>query len=247
MLWHGVGTLVTTQTRLLPLQGGGGFLPLATATFVWNVLRGSLSLQRVVIVRKRKGSFCSSSFEWRSELLHVETARCYEPLQRRTETAQMQLNDRWDKIQVCFEKCHFKMKFCRKFFDFEMRRSREFATRASKNQPDRRRRRRRQQQQHCTVCSVCCCVCMSACALSVSVGFVHSVCVMGCVGRALGVSVCFCGDVCVRISLRCTPCGFLCLQVNRSWKWRARTERFLPYTLAQSENSGSNLLMKVHH
>ena len=24
-------------------------------------------------------------------------------------------------------------------------------------------------------------------------------------------------------------------------------ERFLPYTLAQSKNSGSNLLMKVHH
>ena len=28
-------------------------------------------LQGVVIVRKRKGSFCSSSFGWRSELLHV--------------------------------------------------------------------------------------------------------------------------------------------------------------------------------
>ena len=26
-----------------------------------------------------------------------------------------------------------------------------------------------------------------------------------------------------------------------------RRERFLPYTLAQSKNSGSNLLMKVHH
>ena len=37
-------------------------------------------IQGVVIVRKRKGSFCSSSFWWRSELLHVETGMCYEPL-----------------------------------------------------------------------------------------------------------------------------------------------------------------------
>ena len=76
-------------------------------------------LQGVVIVRKRKGSFCSSSFGWCSELLHVENARCYEPLQQRTKTAQTRSKERWDKIQsVCFEKCHFKMNFCRKFFDF---------------------------------------------------------------------------------------------------------------------------------
>ena len=49
-------------------------------------------VQGVVIVRKRKGSFCSSSFGWRSELLHVETAKCYEPLQQRTKTAQMRSN-----------------------------------------------------------------------------------------------------------------------------------------------------------
>ena len=53
----------------------------------------------VVIVHKRKGSFCSSSFGWRSELLHVETARCYEPLQQRTKTAQTRSKERWDKIQ----------------------------------------------------------------------------------------------------------------------------------------------------
>ena len=47
-----------------------------------------------------------------------------------------------------------------------------------------------------------CPVFVSGCALSVSVGFVHAVCVTGCVARALGVNVCFCGDVCVRISLR---------------------------------------------
>ena len=47
------------------------------------------TLQGVVIVRKCKGSFCSSSYGWCSELLHVETARCYEPLQQRTKTAQM--------------------------------------------------------------------------------------------------------------------------------------------------------------
>ena len=46
-------------------------------------------IQGVVIVRKCKGSFCSSSYGWCSELLHVETARCYEPLQQRTKTAQM--------------------------------------------------------------------------------------------------------------------------------------------------------------
>ena len=48
-----------------------------------------LKVQGVVIVRKCKGSFCSSSYGWCSELLHVETARCYEPLQQRTKTAQM--------------------------------------------------------------------------------------------------------------------------------------------------------------
>ena len=37
-------------------------------------------VQGVVIVRNFKGSSCSSSFGWRSELLHVETASCYEPL-----------------------------------------------------------------------------------------------------------------------------------------------------------------------
>ena len=46
-------------------------------------------IQGVVIVRKCKGSFCKSSYGWCSEMLHVETARCYEPLQQRTETAQM--------------------------------------------------------------------------------------------------------------------------------------------------------------
>ena len=46
-------------------------------------------LQGVVIVRKCKGSFCSSSYGWHSELVHVETASCYEPLQQRTKTAQM--------------------------------------------------------------------------------------------------------------------------------------------------------------
>ena len=35
-----------------------------------------LLLQGVVIVRKCKGSFCSSSYGWCSELLHVETAHC---------------------------------------------------------------------------------------------------------------------------------------------------------------------------
>ena len=29
--------------------------------------------------------------------------------------------------------------------------------------------------------------------------------------------------------------------------WSLLSERFLPYILAQSKNSGSNLLMKVHH
>ena len=54
--------------------------------------KGLLSLghlQGVVTVRKCKGSFCSSSYGWCSELLHVETASCYEPLQQRTKTAQM--------------------------------------------------------------------------------------------------------------------------------------------------------------
>ena len=46
-------------------------------------------MQGVVIVCKCKGSFCSSSFGWHSELLHVEPARCYEPLQQRTKTAQL--------------------------------------------------------------------------------------------------------------------------------------------------------------
>ena len=46
-------------------------------------------LHGVVIVRKCKGSFCSSSYGWCSELLHVETARCYKPLQQRTKTAHM--------------------------------------------------------------------------------------------------------------------------------------------------------------
>ena len=45
--------------------------------------------QGVVIVRKCKGSFCSISYGWCSELPHVETASCYEPLQQRTKTAQM--------------------------------------------------------------------------------------------------------------------------------------------------------------
>ena len=49
----------------------------------------STLVQGVVIVRKCKGSFCSSSFGWRSELLYVETAICYEPLEQRTKTAQM--------------------------------------------------------------------------------------------------------------------------------------------------------------
>ena len=53
----------------------------------------------MVIFRKRKGSFCSSSFGWRSELLYVETATCYETLQQRTKTAQMQSKERWDEIQ----------------------------------------------------------------------------------------------------------------------------------------------------
>ena len=46
-------------------------------------------LQGPVIDRKCKGSFCSSLYWWRSELLHVETASCYRPLQQRTKTAQM--------------------------------------------------------------------------------------------------------------------------------------------------------------
>ena len=46
----------------------------------------------MVIVRKCKGLFCSSSFGWRSELLHVKTAMCYEPLRQRTKTAQMRSN-----------------------------------------------------------------------------------------------------------------------------------------------------------
>ena len=41
-------------------------------------------------------------------------------------------------------------------------------------------------------------------------------------------------------SLACMP-----LQTWRAA--RVATERFLPYTVAQSKNSGSNLLMKVHH
>ena len=46
----------------------------------------------MAIVRKRKGSFCSSWFGWRSELLHVEITTCYELLQQRTKTAHMRSN-----------------------------------------------------------------------------------------------------------------------------------------------------------
>ena len=56
-------------------------------------------IQGAVIVRKRKGSVCTSSFWWHSELLYVETSKCYKPLRQPTKTAEMRLKQRWDKIQ----------------------------------------------------------------------------------------------------------------------------------------------------
>ena len=79
------------------MLSGGTFCPQNEHDFAHPHLGGrakqkkgvaGLSIQGVVIVRKCKGSFCSSSYGWCSELLHVETARCYEPLQQRTKTAQ---------------------------------------------------------------------------------------------------------------------------------------------------------------
>ena len=66
--------------------------------------RPNKGLQGVVIVRKCKGSFCSSSYGWCSELLHVETARCYEPLQQRTKTAQMcsEIGQIWERRTEAF-------------------------------------------------------------------------------------------------------------------------------------------------
>ena len=45
-----------------------------------------------------------------------------------------------------------------------------------------------------------------------------------------------------RLSVLFTPC--VCVTIVC---FGSAPDRFLPYTLAQSKNSGSNLLMKVHH
>ena len=74
-------------------------------------LQGKLKIQGVVIVRKSKGSFCSISFGWRSELLHVETASCYEPLQQRTKTAQMRskTGQIWERRTKAFVSRSFEL------------------------------------------------------------------------------------------------------------------------------------------
>ena len=51
-----------------------------------------MAVQGVVIVRKRNGLFYGSLFGWRSDLLHVESAMCYELLQQKNKITQIRSN-----------------------------------------------------------------------------------------------------------------------------------------------------------